>query len=124
MADIHVSKGGSDSHYHIIMHLPSPGGNNSVGVAWSTALVNSGLGGSTSLPDGDGADGTISTAEKASIEAGTLYEHSKEFPAESGGTSNAELRASLREFHSQEKISVTALLQTQLRYFGHTESEA
>ena len=58
------------------------------------------------------------------IEAGQLYEHSATFPVESGGTETAELRAALRGWYAQEKTAVINGLQAQLRYFGHTESEA
>ena len=132
MADMHVLSG-DGSNYRVVMHFAVPGGSNAVGVTWVAALLASLTTiddlGNTVLPptvllDGDGTGGTITAAEKALIEAGTLHEHSRTFRIESGGTSNAELRAALWEFYSQEKTRLTGNLQVNLKYFGHTESEA
>ena len=125
MSDMHVLTEVASGRFTIVMHFAVPIGNNSVGVPWSVALINSGIGGTTSLPDGDGTAGTINTAtEKIDIKAGTVFEHRKALLAESGGSSNLELQASIREFYAIEKTNILAVLQTELKYFGHTESEA
>ncbi len=66
----------SGGAYTVVFHCATPAGNNSPGLAYSAVLLLSGQGGRTVLPDGDGTgtDGGISTAEKASITAGTLVE--------------------------------------------------
>ena len=121
MADIHVLDGNGTT-WRIAMHLAVPDINNPVGVKYRTALVNSGLGGTTAMAEGVGA-GQISSAEKTLVEAGELYEHIASFRAESGGTSAEDLRNALQQFYAQEKDDTIAHMQRQLRYFGHTESE-
>ena len=123
MADMHVVTGNENGEWDIIMHFAVPDINNDVGVNYRTALINSGSGVTTSLPDGDGTEGTIDATEKASIESGALHEHRARFLVESGGSSNAELQTTLRAFYTQEKTRILDKLQMQLRYFGHTESE-
>jgi hypothetical protein len=123
MSDIHVLTGDGMT-WSVVMHIPVPDANNSVGVNYRMALVNSGLGGTTSLTEDAGpGPGQISAAEKAQVEAGELYEHRVGFLLESGGTSQAEQRAALRGRYTREKAVEIARLQRQLRYFGHTESE-
>ena len=47
----------------VVLHTPMPSGNNSVGVSWKNAALNSGIQGITSMTEGTGA-GQITTAEK------------------------------------------------------------
>ena len=123
MYDMHVLTGNNGNRWTVVMHFAVPAGNNSVGMLWKDALIKSGMGGTTALPDGDGTGGTIGTTEKAAVEAGTVYEHSGSFLVESGGTSNAELRASLRSFYARERAKIIDDLQSKLKYFGYIESE-
>lgn len=104
------------------MHFAVPNTNNAVGVNHRTALINSGLGGTTILPDGDGSDGTISPAEKTSIENGELFEHVVSFPVESGGSTTPKLRTTIRDLFASEQTSITNRLKRRLKYYGHTES--
>ena len=123
MSDMHVLDG-NGSTYRVVMHFPVSGGNNSVGTAWSTALLESaGFNEDGTPATPTTALRTIDTIEKDAIEAGTVFEHVGNFRIESGGTSNAALRASLREFYGLEKTRVIAEIQTRLRYFSHMESE-
>lgn len=124
MANIHVVAGDGNGSWDLIFHIPIPNTNNSVGVNWRTALVNSGLGGTTQLPDGDGSAGTISAAEKAGLVAGALFEHRERFLLESGGSSGAQTQALIRSLYTREKSRAQADLQRKLKYFGHTESES
>ena len=123
MADIHVleTHGGLVS---VVLHIPVPDANNTVGVAWKTALLNSGMGGNTSLPDGDGTNGTISAPEKTLIESGELYEHRVTNPLDSGGKTTEQRRVTLRAMCVAERLAVIKRIQKRLEYFGHTESEA
>ena len=73
MANLHILTRDGDE-FNVVAHVPVPNTNNSAGVNWRTALLRSGLGGTTRLPDGDGTGGTISAAEKASITTGAVYE--------------------------------------------------
>jgi hypothetical protein len=123
MADMHVITG-RDEKWSIVMHFAVPDSNNAVAVNYRTAIINSGIGGSTVLIAGDGTNGTIVAAESANIDSGAVYEHVVPFIVESGGTSNAELRATLRALYASEETTVINRLKKQLRYFGHTESKA
>ena len=123
MADMHILTGNGD-RWTVIMHLPVPNTNNPVGTNWRTAVVASRIGGSTSLPDGDGTGGTISAAEKALIEAGEVIEHSASVRLESMGTVLADQRAALRAWFAAAKVNVLVEVQKRLRYFGYNESEA
>lgn len=123
MSDIHVLSSNLGKHWNVVFHFDVPDVNNMRGVNYRTALVNSGIGGTTSLPEGTGA-GMISAAEKALVESGEVFEHSTTYLVESGGTTNVELRATLREFYAIEETRIIANLQQRLRYFGHTETRA
>lgn len=123
MADMHVIDGDNADRWTVVMHVGVPTGNNSVGVLWSSALINSGLGGTTQLPDGDGEKGTITPEEKTAIQSGTVHEVSGSFLVESGGTSTAQLKASLRKFYGMQKTKAIDDLKRSLKYYGHTESE-
>lgn len=123
MADIHLLTGGA-GEWSVVLHFDIPNTSNAVGINYRDALVTSGLGGTTSLVDGDGDGGTISAAEKTQIEAGQIYEHRVSFPVESGGSTAAELRASLLELYEKENTAEIDRLKTALRYFGHTENRA
>ncbi len=105
------------------MHFPVPDTNNDVAVNYRTALVNSGIGGSTVMAEGVGP-GQILAAEKTAIEAGEVYEHVAPFRIESSGKTPAQLQRTIRGFLAQAKIDVVAELKRKLRYYGHTESES
>jgi hypothetical protein len=122
VADIHVLTGSSD-RWRAVFHIAVPNQGNSVSVNYRTALVNSGVGATTVMTEGSGP-GQITTAEKAQIEAGEVYEDVVEFALESGGTSVPQQRTALRAIYATRKTNAIAELQHQLKYFGHTESEA
>lgn len=121
MANWHALTGTPDGNaFTIVFHIPIPGaGNNRAGVQWRTALINSGLGGKTTLPDGDGSGGTISAAEKASIGSGAIFEHVEQFatnPPEAAATLQARIDARFTALTA----AIQASLQAQLTYFGYT----
>lgn len=119
MADIHVLAGGSDcKSWRIAMHFAVPDQENTVSVGYRQALIVSGIGGTTVLPEGTGP-GRITGAEKAQIEAGERYEHIATVPKlESGGTEPAQLLASARLFYQRQKADILNQLAARLRYFG------
>lgn len=120
MADYHVLTGRSDGNaYTVVHHLPIPNVTNRAGVSVRTALANSGLGGKTSLPDGDGSAGSISAAEKASILAGELWEYSEQVDTHPGETA-AKLRDRIDARHTALASSLVTLLGNELAYFGFT----
>lgn len=118
MADIHVLKGSTQGEYKLIFHFPVANTNNTAGVSFRTALVNSGLA-VTQMKDGDGTGGTISAAEKANILAGIIYEHAVDFPVDSGGASGAQVLATVRAKYASENTQVTADIGKILKYFGY-----
>jgi len=121
MANWHALTGQRDGNaFRIVFHVAIPGtGNNRAGVQWRTALINSGIGGTTVLPDGDGTGGTISVTEKTSITTGALFEVVEDFatnPPETG----AALKARIDTYFTALSSRVTADLQLRLTYFGFT----
>lgn len=121
MAEMHV-RGGDGQQWTVIMHLAVPDVNNEVGINYRSALVASGIGGTTKMAEGTEA-WEITTAEKGNVETGIVYEHAASFPVESGGTTTPQLRATLQEFYAAEKIRVIDVLKSRLRYYGHVENE-
>lgn len=123
MADYHVLTGSADGNaFTVVFHVPIPGaGTNRAGVPWRTALVNSGLGGKTALPDGDGTGGTVSAAEKAQVAAGAVYEVAEQIATHPGETA-LQLRDRIDARHAALAASVQAELQGRLTYYGFTRT--
>lgn len=71
MSKLHVL-GGSGDEFLVVVHGPTPAGNNSAGFAWSTLLVNAKRN-TTIMTTGSGP-GQITTAEANSIAGGTVIE--------------------------------------------------
>lgn len=122
MADIHVLAG-IGNKWTLIFHFAVPDINNNVAANYRTVLLNSGLGGITSMMEGTGP-GQITTAELALIQAGEIYEHSLSFSAESGATNNTELLAAIREQYAAKETPVLNALKKRLRYYGYTAAKA
>ena len=74
MSHVHILT--VNGHVQTVFHLDVPNTNNSAGTNWRAAVLNSGMGGTTVLKDGDGTgtNGTISTAEKTNILNGSVVE--------------------------------------------------
>jgi hypothetical protein len=121
VANWHVLTGSADGNsFTLVYHVPVPGtGTNRAGVQWRPALLNSGLGGKTVLPDGDGTGGTVSAAEKASIAAGALFEVVEALATNPGETAAA-LQARVDAYFAALTSRVQAELQARLAYFGYT----
>jgi hypothetical protein len=118
--DYHVLTGLDDGNaFRVVNHIPIPPANNRVGVNYRTAIINSGIGGRTILPDGDGSGGTISAAEKAAILAGSLYEVVEEFSTNPGETA-AQLQARIDARYNALIGIVQDRVGKQLSYFGFT----
>lgn len=123
MADIHVLEGDGIATWKLIFHFAVPNVNNIVGFNYRTVLVNSGLGGTSSMPEGSGA-GEITAAELAQVVAGELFEHSLSPPLESGATDNAEMLVAAQAMYARDEARVIADLQKRLKYYGFTGSKA
>lgn len=117
MANIHsLIKNGSE--VTVAVHVAIPSANNSVSVNYQVALIGSGVGGKTVLPDGNGMLGTIAAAEKTAILNGSLYEEITTLRVDSvpGAGINAFLDAEFTRISGE----VLARLQNQLKYWGFT----
>lgn len=120
MANWHALTGTPDGNsFRVVFHITIPSATNRANINYRTALVSSGLGGMTVLPDGDGTGGTISAAEKASIQAGSLYEWVEDFATNPGETAAAlQTRADAR--WTALTTQLQADLAKRLTYFGYT----
>jgi len=99
--------------YTIAFHIPVPNTNNLAGVSYRTALVRSGIGGVTSLPDGDGTGGTISAAEKTAImTTGSVFEVVEvvRFDSDEDGTQLALLQAKFAQIQAREQTRLQDVL--------------
>lgn len=100
------------------LHEPVPAGNNAAGVPWRTALINSGMGGTSVMTVGNGA-GQISSAEMAQIASGELREVVFTFennPAWTAAQRNAAMDA---QIDNVSRETQTDMVQS-LRMFGAT----
>ena len=123
MADIHVLEGNDSGRWQVAIHSAVPDAVNPIGVNWRTALVNSGLGGTSTMAEGTGP-GQIGTAELATITSGAVCEHIFSFRVEGNGDDLAVIRDALRVAHARESALVITKLQERLKYYGHTENQA
>lgn len=126
MSQWHALTGDKDGNsYSVAFHIPIPTpANNRVGISYRTALVNSGLGGKTTLPDGDGTGGTISASEKTSIAAGAVYEKVETFTTNPNETL-AQLGARVdARYTALADVNGTFIggLKNQLSYYGGTSA--
>lgn len=122
MSDMHVLTGDGGGRWTVIMHFPVPDVNNEVGVNYRVALVNSGLGGTTSMVEGTGA-GYITSVEKAQIAAGAIYEHVASLLVETGGAGAAQ-QAMLDAQYNRLHTEVVSVMQNKLKYYGYTQDVA
>jgi hypothetical protein len=117
MARIHVLQRTGLNTYDCVVHSPTPAGNNSAGVAWATALVNSGLN-VTRLETGTGP-GQITSAEAAQVAAGTVIETSFTWEDNPAFT-NSQRLADLSTRADQAVAAALAARGDQLKFFGAT----
>lgn len=103
----------------IVCHIDVPAGNNSAGTAWTVVIINSGMGGTTTLTDGAGTGGTISSAEKTSITSGTVFEVEDrvQIPL---GLNATQANAFLDAIHAAKVVEVQTQVVARLNYFGFT----
>jgi hypothetical protein len=124
MSEVHVltAKG---RNLELALHIPIPAGNNLAGVSWQSALVTSGLGGTTVLKDGDGTGGTISGTEKTAIvSTGSVFERvvSYDMGGDFDGLSTALKNARIDAVFAAAKAEAQSVLQARLQYFGYTRA--
>lgn len=105
----------------VVFHVAIPPGSNEVGTPWSQVVINSGVGGTTTLPSGDGTNGTISASEVAQIEAGTVFETVDQVPMPAG-LSGAQANAHLDALHAAKVVEAQDLIVSRGRHFGYTRT--
>ena len=120
MAKIHVLKADNNGKYSVVIHTPTPAGNNSVGESWKNAGLQGGDLGKTAMTVGTGP-GQTTQIEFDSIINGDVMEFQGSFLAESGGTSTPEIIAALTQMVDQRIIEEKTRLQRVYKYFGHTQ---
>lgn len=117
MARMHILQSSGLNVYSVVVHATTPGGNNSAGVAWTTALQNSGLA-VTQMVVGNGP-GQITQAEANQIAAGTLVEAS--FAWEDNPAWTNQQRLDDLELRATQAVNeVLADYAARLKFFGHT----
>lgn len=121
MADMHILAG-DGQRWMVIMHFAVPDQTNAVGNSYRTALVASGIGGTSQMEVGAGL-GQIEQSEMDDIQAGLLYEYPFACAAESGASTNAEMLALIRAEYARLEDPVLAELQDRLRYYGYTAAK-
>ncbi len=109
-------------NFRIAYHIAIPNQNNGSGVNYRTAVINSKLGGTTILPDGDGTSGTLSTAEKTTILNGSVVERVVTLDPTQGNpaTSGATMVANINADFTANSQSLLDELQAKLIHFGRT----
>lgn len=117
MARIHVLQAAGVDTYTVVVHAPTPAGNNSAGIAWSTALANAGLA-TTVMTVGNGP-GQISQSEANQIAAGTVLEGTMQW-GDNPAWTNAERQADLALRANQLIAELQARYAAQLKFFGAT----
>ncbi len=118
MGNIHVGLK-SGNAYRLVMHIVTPIGNNSNGVAWS-AVLKAALAPVSILPVGDQSNGTILSAESLAIIAGTTLEIVADFVPASDFESltGAQQQAAVDAFYASQTADRIARLAVQLQRFG------
>lgn len=119
MARIHILAGGSQGLYTVVVHTATPLGNNFVGVPWADALKNSGMN-KTTMVVGNGP-GLIANNEATDIANGSVFE-ARDVVQIDPNMDIAQLNADLDLRATQLSTEKLALLQQQLKYFGHTRN--
>jgi len=122
MSDIHVLDADGSGHVRVAFHFPVPDASNSVGVNYRVAVVNSGIGGTTAMTEGD-EPGQIATAEKTQIEAGEVFEELFSPLLANYGDTIAEKRSALLADYAARKSHLVTRLAARLAYFGYTADE-
>lgn len=105
----------------MVCHYSTPVGNNAVGVSWANALVGAGLN-TTVLSSASTSPWNISSADLASIQAGTLREVVAQFNvANLAGLTGPQKQTALTAIYNQVTAADQAALAQQLEFFGYTQ---
>lgn len=116
MAKLFVLEANNDGMTRLAIHIGVPAGNNSAGSSWSSVLVAAGLN-TTVLATGSGPS-ELTAQEAADIAAGTVFESIIEVLAESGGSSGAQLAATVDAAAAAEEARVLTDIQQRYKWYG------
>ena len=126
MADIHVLEKISPTMWRVAFHYPVAAGlNNRWGQPVRTAiskLISAGSMVATSLLSGDGTFGTVSAAELASLQAGSLRELVVNVKLESGGAGAVQMLVTLQAAYSKYQAPSIAELGERFGWYGWSGS--
>lgn len=117
MSRIHLLSG-NKGLYNFVVHQATPIGNNSAGVAWSAALIASGMA-HTTIPTVGNGPGQIAQSEKDAIEAGTIIEARGQY-GDDGSLTGQALTDDFNLRANQTMADRLAQLADQLKWFGLT----
>jgi hypothetical protein len=115
MARFHILDQNNPNLYEVVVHSPTPAGNNSVGNPWATCIKNS-LSPVSRLPVGNGP-GLIASAEANQVSNGTVIETT--FQWQDDVTWNDTQRTADLNLRADLAIAeVVANYQSKFKYFG------
>ncbi len=117
MPRMHILESSGNNIYSVVVHSPTPAGNNSAGVPIATAIQNSGNN-VTRLVVGNGA-GQITNTESNQVLAGTVIETEFQWQDDPAWT-NPQRTADLNTRASQAVEQSLAALAVKLKFFGQT----
>lgn len=117
MARLHIREQTGVNTYNVVVHSPTPVGNNSAGVAWSAAIVASSAP-VTQMSIGNGS-GQITNAEANQVAAGTVLETA--FQWQDDPTWTTQQRTDDLNLRATQAVAdATTLFQARLKFFGLT----
>lgn len=117
MARMHILQQTAPNTYSVVVHAPTPAGNNLAGVPWATAIQNAGLAVS-SLPVGSGP-GQITNAENVQVSSGSVIEAQFVW-GDNPAWTNVERIDDLNLRAQQAVDAVVSEYQQRLKQFGRT----
>jgi len=121
MAQIHVLAGDGHDTYTAVIHVTVPSQNNNVGVNLRTAIINSGIGGTSIMAVTTGtAPGKITTTEMADVTSGIVYEVVFVVGNNQAWTNAERLSAFSGEINSRTSGAINYLVNA-LAFFGNTQ---
>lgn len=117
MARLHIREQAGNNLYNVIVHSPTPAGNNSAGAAWSS-VIQAALAPTTQMTVGNGF-GQITNTEANAVAAGTVIETA--FIWGDDPTWTTQQRADDLSIRAGQAVAdAVAQLQARLKWFGMT----
>lgn len=117
MARLHIREQVGPNLYNVIVHSPTPGGNNAAGNSWSSCILASSAP-VTQMTIGNGV-GQITNAEANAVAGGTVMETAFQW-GDDPTWDNPTRLADLELRATQAVNEAVALMQARLRQFGRS----